>query len=398
MSKESENNKNLDTFSGWEQVSEDVNFFGEDTQIVTEVPVETKKEEEGKETPEKKKEEVVEDDSKFFGEVEDDEPLFDTEEKETVVNENTEEETETPKEEKEEIEEEEELVGSIGALTFLKEKGTIDYELEEGEELTEEKAAEILEDEWENSIESRVEELFEEMPKFVKDLNKFVLQGGDVRKFLSAMTKNSKVDTSVDLSIESNQELVVRQSLSEEGYDEDYIQTQIDFLKDSNKLENFSKNKIQKKKEREDREAEALKEEQRKLKEQQKVQQRKAKTKLASTVSNLEEIKGIKLSKVDKKELPNYMLERNVKLQNGGKITTMQKDIMEALQDENKAIFLAKLLRNDFDLSDLAKEVQTKVTKKVKDGIRRNKRSSKNIKSTDSAGSSAARKDLSDYF
>tara|TARA_R110000796_G_scaffold231853_3_gene349881 strand:- start:670 stop:1878 length:1209 start_codon:yes stop_codon:yes gene_type:complete len=402
MSNQSQNQgDDKTTFIGWEPQTEEVDFFGTATEVQTLVEEGTTEKEnkedekpanlnEGSEEGKKKpiEEPNVEDDN-FFGITEE------SAESTTSLGD------EGNKGRGEEEEEEDVIIGgNMGALAVLKDKGILDYELEEGEELNEEMAATIIEDNFEASVEDKVGELFEELPQVVKDLNKFVLNGGDIKQFLGSLVQSptNKLKANLDLSVEADQEAVVRASLVAEEYDEDYINTHIDFLKDSKKLESFAKAKHTKMEKDKDVQTQALAANQTKINNQRKTQLRQAKVDLSSNLQDLEDVNGLPLDKVDKKELPTYMVDRNVKLENGGSITTMQKDLMEALKDENKALFIAKLLRNDFDLTALQAKATTKVVKKVKDGIRRNKKDSKNVTSTDKATTSASKKSLSDYF
>ena len=88
------------------------------------------------------------------------------------------------------------------------------------------------------------------------------------------------------------------------------------------------------------------------------------------------------------------MSKRNVKLENGQEITEMQRDLYGAMQDENKAILIAKLLKSDFDFSSLKNSAATEVTKKAKEELRRNKKSQ-----PPKAGSSMGkRKSLADFL
>ena len=402
MSDQNQNQDDKTTFIGWEPQTEEVDFFGTATEVQTLVQEgtaeKTEKDEEkianldeGGEGKEKSTEETENtDDDSFFGVTEES-----TESTESLGDEGDDKGGTSTEEEEETI-----VGGNMGALAVLKDKGILDYELEEGEELNEELAATIIEDNFEDSVNDRVGELFEELPQVVKDLNKYVLNGGDIRQFLGSLVQSptNKLKADLDLTVEADQEAVVRASLVAEEYDDDYINTHIEFLKDSKKLESFAKAKHTKMEKAKAEQTQALAKQQAKLKEQRKIQLRQAKTELSTNLKDIEEVNGLVLNVKDKKELPTYMVDRNIKLENGGTITTMQKDLMEALKDEKKALFIAKLLRNDFDLTSIQAKATTKVVKKVKDGIRRNKKDSKNVTSTDKATTSAAKKSLSDYF
>ena len=68
---------------------------------------------------------------------------------------------------------------NISALNLLKERGLVEFELDEGQELTEEIAENLIEDSFEDRIEGRISEIISELPDVVKELVKFSTNGGD---------------------------------------------------------------------------------------------------------------------------------------------------------------------------------------------------------------------------
>lgn len=283
-------------------------------------------------------------------------------------------------------------------LEFLKEKGIID--IDEDEEIDEDEIEDILEDKWEEAIDNRIGELLEGLPSEVKNLIRFAKSGGDVSAFFQAMVRGSQTGLSenMDMSEESNQEAVMRVMLSQEDYDEEDIEAQIEALKDSGRLRAIAEKKFNKwkreNKEQNQKIAEAQAERERALKEQ----ARKARAELAETLKNINEIGGLTLTRQDKKELPSYFHDRNIKLQSGGTISNFHKDIYEAMANETTALQLAKLLRTrkkdgSFDFSIIERQVTTKITKEIKNNIRRNKDNTP----TKSAGRSSYNS-IADFF
>lgn len=294
-------------------------------------------------------------------------------------------------------------IDSASTLNFLKDKGLVDFELEEGEELTPELADEILEDKFEEGIESRIEELFGELPQIVKDINKYAMDGGDLNKFFNTVTNKAtaKITADIDLGKEENQELIVKEILAQEDNDEEYINTQLEFLKDSGKLKMFAEKKFDKWKKGNEKEQAALVQQQADAKRVQKENLRKYKSSVSKFVTDSEEIGSIKLSRVDKKEIPSYMADKTIKLDNGAVITQRDKDLYEVLQDETASIQLAKLLRSrnkdgSFNFKDIETTVKTKVAKEVKANVRRNKTNTP--KKSISQGKSSQNRSLADYF
>lgn len=293
-------------------------------------------------------------------------------------------------------------IDSASTLNFLKDKGLVDFELEEGEELTPELADEILEDKFEEGIENRIEELFGELPQIVKDINKYAINGGDLNKFFRTVASKSseKITPDIDLSKEENQELVVKEILSKEDNDDEYIDTQLEFLKDSGKLKMFAEKKFEKWKKSNEKEQQALVKQQEEAKRIQKENLRKYKNSLNKLVTS-EDIGTIKLSRVDKREIPSYIADKTIKLENGATITQRDKDLYEVLQNETASIQLAKLLRSrnkdgSFNFKDIETIVKTKVAREVKENVRRNKANTP--KKSISQGKSSQYKSLADYF
>ena len=387
-------NENLENFGGWDENVPEIDFFGESSEPIkteaTEVVADVEKDTVEDKAVENKTE-TKEPEIDFFGAGEETTKVEITD----TDDENVE---EVKAEDKVDDEPETKIDNSVSTVSFLKEKGLIEFELEEGTELTPELAEEILEDSFDEKIEDRVEELFGKLPQIVKDLNKYAINGGDINQFFNSIAKQkeSGITADIDLTQESNQELVIKNQLKSEGYDDEYISSQLEFLKDSNKLDKIAQTHFDKWKTENEKEQTRLLEQQKERVRLEKENRRKLKSKVTSFINETEDLSGIQLSKDDKKILPSYMTDRNVKLQNGSTITPMQRDLYAALQDDSKAVLIAKLLKSDFNFKDIAVNAETKVTKKVKENIRRNKT---NTPSKSATGSSQKQnKRLADYF
>jgi hypothetical protein len=286
-------------------------------------------------------------------------------------------------------------LNSIGIVSKLKEKGFIDFELEEGEELTEDLAEEILEEGFEVKLNEKIDELFKDLPDNVRELNKFVLKGGSLEKFIETMIKpvETGLRLDMDLDVEDNQIAITKFQLKQDGYDDDYIADQIEYLKDSGKLEKIAKTHFNKWAAKEKERQAELVERQKQAIAQEKQTRKAYKEKVAGLIKDVTDFEGLTITSQDKLVIPSYMTEKTVKLENGIEITEMQRDLHMALQDEKKAILIAKLLKNDFNFNDIVKNIETKITKKVKDTIEKGKQ----IPSTKGRGSSQPRS-LADFL
>ena len=288
---------------------------------------------------------------------------------------------------------------TIAAAQLLMDKGIVDYELEEGEELDEDTALELLEEGFESGVENRISELLGGLPNELQALNKYVLNGGDMNDFLSKMNTmgaSTGITATLDISNEKNQELVVRQMYEDEGMDDDFIDTQLESLKDTGKLGAFARKRFEKWKEQDNKVSQQAAQQQELQAKAQREKARQYYSSLKTAVNG--EFEGIKLSAKDKNEIPGFMTDRNIKLSNGAVVTPFNQNLMEVLQNETASIQLAKLLRDrkkdgTFDFSQLEKVATTKVTKEVKDNIRRNRETPR--KSTEVQTQSRS---LADYF
>lgn len=287
---------------------------------------------------------------------------------------------------------------NISVLNNLKEKGFIDYELEEGEELTEALAEELIEEKLEESVENRVKDLLNDLPDLAKEIIQYSLKGGNVNDFISNLQSNNSINLEINLDKEENQILVLKQLLKLEDKDDEEIETEIEYLKDSNKLKLISEKKFNKYKVELANNKKELLEEQEKEIENQKKLIKESKNKISTFLSKTEELDGIKFSKEDKKVLPSYMNDKTVKLQNGTTITQMQKELFYDLpKNETALIQLATLLKNrnedgTFNFDSIVKSTKTKVVQEVRQDLRRNKNSSSTIQNRQSD------RNLADYF
>jgi hypothetical protein len=400
---------NEDVNFEWDKNTPEIDFFGEnktEESVVdkvikddVELPIDKNKpvkEKPAKKETEEEEQEEEEPDVNFF-ETKEEKAKETEEEEEEEEQEQEEEESDDPKD-KDKKKEKKSKVRPAETLNYLKEKGLIEFELEEGQELTDELAEEILEDDFDARLDGRIEELVADMPEVAGNVFKFIKEGGNVQQYLINLAKqsvSSRITANIDLKNPVNQELVIREQLALEGNDKDAIDAQIEFLKDSNKMSTFaaSKYKLWEKKDKEDKEALLIKQRNANLLDKENT--RKLKEKVADLVKDKENIGSLKLTKNEKKELPTYMTEKNVKLENGAHITTMQKDLYEALQDDHKAIMIAKLLKSNFDFTAIENAVEDKVAKKTKEELQRHKNTpSKSGKS----GSPKKRGSLADYF
>jgi|694.fasta_scaffold22472_12 hypothetical protein len=379
--------KTIDQFAGWDDSSQQHDFFGETNLEVDAVDVALKddvktEEDLAKEEEEKKEQELIDDQFKAF---EKDAPKVQTED---------EEEDKTSSGKKEPVTN----VNNKQTLEFLKEKGLVDYELEDGVELTEEDAEHLLEDSWEKALELEVEATIKDLPQDIKDLVKFASKGGNVGELLGKMIQHatSGITKDSDIDNEDVQVLAVTMDLKSQGYDQEYIDSQIEFLKEKDKLEGIAKKSYDKIIEAQENETAGQVQRQKDIAESRKKQAREYKTNITSHINSLNETGGLPLSKQDKTSLPTYISEPNVELQDGRFVSEMQADLFKVMADKDKIVLLAKLLKTDFDFSAIERKKQTQAARGVREAVERVDR--KELSNSESGGHKSNKKALWDML
>jgi hypothetical protein len=354
--------KTIDQFAGWEDTSQQHDFFGE-TNLVEDVVTTVEKDDvvdpakkAEEEAKAKEDQELIDEQFKEFSEVskvssKDDDEDEDTSKKgepATVVSPKT-------------------------TLAFLKERGLVDYELEEGQELSDDDADNLLEDSWEKSVEAEVEATIKDLPDELKQLIKFASKGGDVGELLGKMVQHatSGINKNSDISNEDVQVLAVTMDLRNQGYDQEYIDDQIEFLKEKDKLEGIAKKSFDKIVAEQETETAGQVQRQKEALEYRKKQAREYKTNITTHINSLEEMGGLPISKQDKTVLPTYISEPTVELQDGRVVSEMQADLFKVMADKDKIVLLAKLLKTDFDFSAIERKKQTQAARGIREEVQR---------------------------
>jgi hypothetical protein len=378
--------KTIDQFAGWEDSSQQHDFFGETNLEVDIVDIASKddvKTEEAiaKEKEEKEEQELIDDQ---FSSFEKSAPKVQTED----------EDDKTPSGKKEPATN----VNNKQTLEFLKEKGLVDYELEEGKELSEEEAEHLIEDSWEKALEAEVEATIKDLPQDIKDLVKFASKGGNVGELLGKMIQHatSGITKDSDIDNEDIQVLAVTMDLKSQGYDQEYIDSQIEFLKEKDKLEGIAKKSYDKIIEAQENETASQVKRQKEVADNRKKQAREYKTNITSHINSLNETGGLPLSKQDKTSLPTYISEPNVELQDGRFVSEMQADLFKVMADKDKIVLLAKLLKTDFDFSAIERKKQTQAARGVREAVERVDR--KELSNSESGGHKSNKKALWDML
>lgn len=334
-----EEQKNLLDFN-WD----DNTFFGKTVETTPETPKEKTPEEiEAEKLAEKKKEE--EEEEVFFAKPE--------------------EEIETPAETKETpLEISDNYLEDV--YKDFKDNGIFKHvELEDGEELDAGRFLELQEKEYEQEVSNRLNtwaqnDLDEDAQAFIR----FKTQGGKTEDFFKTYQSSYEIPQG-DISEEEYQDRVIRYQLKQEKWDADEIEDRLEYLTSSGKKEQVAKRYDAKIKAVNELEKEELLKQADLFKKQQQAQEEEFKSSLKQTLSSIEEVNGFKITQKDQTNLYNLMTRKQYK-SGDRSVTGFQKKMNEVFQNPEKMILLAKLLDNDFDMSDFKKNTVTQQTRKIK--------------------------------
>lgn len=262
----------------------------------------------------------------------------------------------------------------------FKETGLFKHvEIEEGEELSNDRLLELQEQEYELEMGNRLktwatEDLDADAQAFIK----FKTEGGSTKDFFSSYSKNSDIPEG-EISDNEYQDKVIRYQLEKEGWDREEIEDRLEYLTDSSRKEKMAKKYEAKIKAEDTKDKESLS--------VQAAADKKARAKsetdyaegIKEALNSAKEISGFKITPKDKKELLGFITKKEFKTDSNKTLTGFQKGLSEVFQDTDKMLLLAKLVNNGFDMSEIKKSTKTKQTRDVKRNIeqRRNLRPSK---------------------
>lgn len=277
----------------------------------------------------------------------------------------------------------------FSTINSLQRLGYIDDFEEDVRGFSEDDLDVFIQTKMDEAINDRLRGSIEGLPDIVRQLNEYALAGGDVRTFFSNIASQNEqgIVEGMDLSDPYNQETIVYNTLQSQGYPQEYIQSQIAFLKESNNLQSHANAYYNQFVEARQAELDNLVRQQQEEEYMARQAFTEQRNRLDSYIHSIDEVAGMPLSLRDKKELTDYMITPAYTLEDGSTITQLQKDLYyDLIQNTETAIQLALLLKNrnqdgSLNLSNIQKQAETQVTKKVRENLRRQDRSVPNSSS-----------------
>lgn len=276
----------------------------------------------------------------------------------------------------------------------MKEGGIFQADLEEGAVLDREKFIELQDLE----IEARVDEALE---GFMKELDedgaafiKFKKNGGVTADFFKTYGTTTEIPTG-DLDDEAHQERVSRYYYKNiEGLDSEDVDDRIEWLKTSGKLEKYAIKIDTDLKEREEQAKENLQIQSKAEAKAAEVKRKEFIDSVQETLDNTDEIDNFKFTPSEKKSLHSFITKPSIKIGKNLYVTPFQQKLRTALADKGKMLILAKLLSNDFDVSDVVAAKTTEQTKKAKNDLQRQK----TVAPVSSGKAETRERGLADFF
>lgn len=262
------------------------------------------------------------------------------------------------------------------------------------EDFSEDDFIKLQDEEVDKRAEEALEVMFEEMDEDAKAFIEFKRNGGSTSDFLKVYGNNLSIDN-INLDDEKDQERLTRYYLKvTEGEDDDTIEDRIEWLKENGKLKLTSEKYHKKLEDIDKRERQILIDNAEKQKQINKKNLEKFKDELKEELKE-EKLGNFILSKedkvldkfiteptvkVDKKYIPPFYVALNTII--AGKTK----------EDKRKLLMLAKILKDDFNFSNLETKAETKVAKQTKTSL------SRYINPTPSGSKSSGGKSLAEIF
>ena len=263
-------------------------------------------------------------------------------------------------------------------------------ELEEGEELTAERFFELQEEEYEAEVKERIDNWAKNIDEDGRKYLKFLSDGGKTKDFLEVFV-NTEEPLDGDINDEEYQDDLIREKKLSEGFSRDETEEYLSNLPKSVKRKEATLYKENVQKDVEYRKEQLLRQ-QEQAKIRQIEEQKEFNKNIQDILENQKEVNGFKITEKDKSNIFNFLTRRDQKVNDKVVVTGFQKKLAEVFKDTSKLVVLAKLLHNDFDLSQIEKQIITKETKKIKSNLENRKTISS------SSGSSYKEKQFYDLF
>lgn len=254
---------------------------------------------------------------------------------------------------------------------------------------------------FDNEIEARVAESFEafaeKLPDEGKQLMKYLTNGGTIAKFLEIKRKDINLKDFKEDDVKQH-ESIIRFYLDEDGKDEEEIEQQLQWLKDSGKTKTTAEKYFKSIKKKQEVAIGELEKEQERINKAKEKGVKVFNDTVAKIITSSDKVGAFPISIKEKKELQEYITKPSVKVGKDSYVPQFHVALDSILNPKNeedikKLVILGKLLRNNFDISDLVIAKSTKDVSETRNRLRDTKR---NIKP--GTGGVSKSRSLSEFF
>jgi hypothetical protein len=300
---------------------------------------------------------------------------------------------ESPNEDGEGSEEEATKLFTTLATDLVERKIFKNVEIKAGEPITEEKFFELQDAELESRVEEAITDLVTEIGEEGADYIKAIKSGVKNHEFFKAMALSAEIPQ-FDVADEKTYDPFLRYYYrTVEGLDEEDISDKLEWLTENGKKIKYAEKYHEQVTRADTKRKEQLVKDAEKANRDKLEDHKNFVKAITTTLIKTDKVGNFPFTKTDKTSLASFITEP-VKLPNGRYATQLQIAVNKIMyqEDKSKLLLLAKLLKNDFDVSDIVTEVQSTVTRKTKSELANQKQG---LKPTTS---STRRKSLSDYF
>ena len=276
----------------------------------------------------------------------------------------------------------------------LKDAGVFaNVEIKEDENIDEEKFIALQDNEIESRVNETFEAFFEELDDDGKAFLKFKKSGGNTADFFKSARQSSEIPKG-DMDDKNFQKKFLKYYYETfESMDAEDADERVDYLEDAGRLGKYAERYHDKVDEAQKKRKEEMVKQAEIAEKQRDSNREEYQKNLRTKLDDVEAIKDFPITPKDKKDLFSYITKPVKKVGKNTYISQFQDDMNKVGSDFDTLILLAKLVKSDFDVSDIEKKVETKKTRNIKDklqGQRRTKRPR--------SGGKAGGKTLSDFF
>lgn len=201
-------------------------------------------------------------------------------------------------------------------------------------------------------------------------INEFVKNGGDIKEYMSEVYGGLDLD-SVDISSESAQKKVVTENFERLGYSPERIKKLITRYEEAGTLEEEAEDALEVLKEYNSKKSETLLEKQENFKVEQEKRQQKFFSDVQNNIEQLDSVRGIPISKAEKKELIEYIFKPGP-----DGTTKYQKDYAKSYKNLIESAYFT--MKGDSLINKVTRKATSQAARNLQDKLARKGKRAKN--------------------